>query len=83
MLTNWLERTVQLFLLDKGGMAVKLVNYNVHGIMVEHAKGRDFVPYSSVLLMRLQENEEKKPDALKMVIGLLEGKKSGLHRRES
>ena len=61
MLSSWLERTVQLFLLDKGGMAVKLVNYNVHGIMVEHAKGRDFVPYSSVLLMRLQENEEKKP----------------------
>ena len=63
MLSNWLERTVQLFLLDKGGMEVKLVNYNVHGIMVEHVKGRDFVPYSSVLLMRLrnEEKEEKKP----------------------
>jgi hypothetical protein len=60
MLTNWLERTVQLFLVNKGGMDVKLRYYNDDGIMVEHEKGQDFVPYSAILLMRLR-NEETKP----------------------
>jgi hypothetical protein len=60
MLSSWLERTVQLFLVNKGGMDVKLRNYNDDGIMVEHEKGQDFVPYSAILLMRLR-NEEKKP----------------------
>ncbi len=60
MLSEWIDKTVQLFLINKGGMDVKLIDYNFHGIMVEHEKGQDFVPYSAILLMRLR-NEEKKP----------------------